>query len=178
MNFNYRYIGFCNVSEMSKKISSLDQSVWDEDSTRQDSFYNHKDTKTIMLMWDLNSLYDNSKGKIHSHYHELEIDSFLDKIKPIYLLKYGEGDFVRVLIVNLLPGGGIPPHKDEGNGLEKCRRTHIAIKTNPLVLFNVGGEIKHLDSGEIWEINNQNMHAVINDSDKDRWHFIIDYLQE
>ena len=29
--------------------------------------------------------------------------------------------------------------------------------------------------GEIWEINNQNLHSVDNNSNEDRIHFIIDY---
>jgi hypothetical protein len=35
-----------------------------------------------------------------------------------------------------------------------------------------------MKEGEIWEINNQSLHSVRNDSEYDRVHFIIDYKQE
>jgi quercetin dioxygenase-like cupin family protein len=48
--------------------------------------------------------------------------------------------------------------------------------TNKDILFTVGNTTKNLKEGEIWEINNQNLHSVQNNSKEERIHLIIDYL--
>jgi hypothetical protein len=123
----------------------------------------------------MESLLINQKGKIHPNFYKFNIESVLQELSPIYEKKYGKGEFIRVLLVKLKKESKITAHIDTGDSLEFCKRTHIAIITNPLVIFNVGGEEKYIKEGEIWEINNQNLHSVDNKSDKDRIHFIIDY---
>jgi len=43
------------------------------------------------------------------------------------------------------------------------------------VTFFVGGESRKMGEGEIWEINNANVHAVTNKSDLARVHLIVDW---
>ena len=73
----------------------------------------------------------------------------------------------------MLANSTIPPHVDGGT---VGHRHHIPVITNTGVIFTVGGEEKHMKQGEIWEINNQLPHAVVNHGNKDRVHLIADWI--
>ena len=174
-NFNYNYVGMYDVSIIRNLLNEINEDVWLEHTLRQTQFEAHKETQTIELMWDINSLPSNEKGKIHNNFYKFNIGPMLDGLKFIFKNKYGEGEFIRVLLVKLKNNSYIYPHKDFGTSLNTCKRTHIPVITNPLVKFIVGGEEKYMKEGEIWEINNGVTHSVENKSDEDRIHFIIDY---
>jgi quercetin dioxygenase-like cupin family protein len=175
MKDNYSYVGYIDVSSIKNKLIETKEDIWLEHTLRQTQFKAHSETQTIELMWDINSLPTNERGRIHPNFYEFNIDSLLTDLKPIYELQYGEGEFIRVLLVKLKKESSIYPHQDYGTSLQTCKRTHIAVITNPLVTFTVGAEDKHLKEGEIWEINNGITHSVLNASNEDRIHFIIDY---
>lgn len=175
MSFNFKMYGNIDVSDLKDGLNGLD---WNEHTIRQNSYEMHKDTQTLEVMWDLESLRTDKIGKIHSNYYKLNMTSFLEKIKPIYELNYGDGYFIRVLIVKLKANSNIEPHVDKGYSLMTAKRTHIPIITNPEVTFTVGGETKHLKEGEIWEIDNSKEHSVDNNSDLDRIHLIMDYTKK
>ena len=40
--------------------------------------------------------------------------------------------------------------------------------------YTVNGETVNMKEGECWEINNQRPHSVLNDSDIDRVHLLVD----
>jgi hypothetical protein len=127
-------------------------------------------------MWSLESLSNkfltNKKTK---EYNLFDIDSFLQKIKKLYVNQYGLGEFKRIILTKLNANSNIDMHQDLGASLENCIRTHIPIITNSNVYFVVGGEKKNMKIGEIWEIDNKKPHMVINKSNFDRVHLIIDY---
>ena len=172
---NYNYVGNIDVSVIKDKLLEVGEEIWLEHTLRQTQFNAHRETQTVELMWDIDSLPNNTQGKIHSNFYNFNIESLLVDLKPMYKELYGEGEFIRVLLVKLKKHSSIYPHEDYGDSLVTCRRTHIAVITNPLVTFIVGGEEKNMKEGEIWEINNSVTHSVENTSDQDRVHFIIDY---
>jgi len=173
MSFNFKLYGTINVDCLKDKLNELD---WDEHTLRQNVAKVHQCTQTLEIMWHYESLQTNEVGKIHSNYYALNIDTFLQKLKPIYELNCGKGYFLRVLLVKLKANSNIAPHVDKGDSLKNCNRTHIAIITNPKVTFTVGGETKHLREGEIWEIDNTKKHSVDNNSNEDRVHLILDWF--
>lgn len=175
MKNNYKFISNINVSDFKSKIIELPKNLWDEHTIRQTLFEPHKHTQTLEIMWDMESLQNNKIGKIHSNYYKLDMEFFLDKLKPIYEITYGKGYFVRVLLVKLKANTKISSHIDNGKSLINCKRTHIPIITNDLVTFTIDGETKNLKEGEVWEINNTKEHSVDNNSNMDRIHLIIDY---
>lgn len=172
---NFNYIGSVDVSTIKEVLLKIDESVWLENTIRQNTFNVHKHTETIDLMWDMQSLISNTKGTIHPNFHKFKIDELIEKLIPIYKTIYGDGEFIRVVLTKLKKNTEVYPHVDNGISLSNCKRTHIPVITNPLVTFTIENETKFLKEGEIWEINNQNMHSVQNKSDVDRIHFIIDY---
>jgi hypothetical protein len=165
--------GNIDVTQLKDNLTGLD---WNEHNIRQNLGV-HRNTETLEVIWDFDSLQTNKIGKIHSNYYKLDMESFLEKMKPIYESNYGEGYFIRVLIVKLKANTNIEPHVDNGYSLMTAKRTHIPIITNSKVTFTVNGETKYLKEGEIWEINNSKVHSVDNNSDEDRIHLIIDYTK-
>jgi hypothetical protein len=172
---NYNYIGIVDVSDIKDKIKSLDDSYWKADTQRQETYDIHRYTEALPLMWDIENVDTLEISKKRTLFYELEIQTLLDKIEPIYKEKYGDGYINRVVLVKLLANRDIPPHADTGPLLVP-RRTHIALITNPEVFFIVNNEEKNMKEGEIWEIDNSKEHSVENLSDEDRVHFIIDYV--
>jgi hypothetical protein len=165
--------GNVDVTQLKDNLTGLD---WNEHNIRQNLGV-HRNTETLEVIWDFDSLQNNKIGKIHSNYYKLDMESFLEKMKPIYVSNYGEGYFIRVLIVKLKANTNIEPHVDNGYSLMTAKRTHIPIITNSKVTFTVNGETKYLKEGEIWEIDNSKVHSVDNNSDEDRIHLIIDYTK-
>jgi len=176
-NYNYKLLGNCNVTNLKNKIDKLTEQDWLEHQLRQNLFEVHKHTNTLEILWDIDSLNNNTVGKVHNNFFKLNIETFLKNIEPLYKNYYGSGYFIRVLITKLKSNLIISPHIDKGNSLKDCKRTHIPIKTHPNCIFTIGGETKHLKEGEIWEINNfQKEHSVENNSNEDRIHMILDYI--
>lgn len=175
MNFNFNYVGHIDISEIKNKLLSINDKAWTEITERQNASVTHKHTESIALMWDMDSLEFHTVGKLHLNFYNFNIKTLLKSLKPIYRKRYGDGYFIRALLVKLKKNSKILPHVDKGYSLSICKRTHIAIITNPASIFNVGGELKHLKEGEIWEINNLKTHSVQNDG-KDRIHLILDYV--
>ena len=53
-------------------------------------------------------------------------------------------------------------------------RIHIPISTNPAVVFYCGAEKIHMRAGECWIFDNWRRHNVVNDSEYERIHLVID----
>ena len=54
-------------------------------------------------------------------------------------------------------------------------RVHCPLTTNEMCEFHVGESSRFLEPGEIVEINNRRMHAVVNSGAQKRVHLIVDY---
>ena len=102
----------------------------------------------------------------------------------IPLIKYIFGSFKlkhigRLQFSLLRSKENINMHTDKNEWARNYKRIHIAINTNNNVNFNfkVGNKFinNKIKEGEIIEFNNLIPHGVINDSDFDRIHIIIDY---
>jgi len=135
----------------------------------------HKDTQSIYLrMPDFINR--------HTVFNELEANTTTilansPKVQDIILecmYVVGCSRLGRVMIVNLKPGGVITSHIDEGLYAASYRRFHLPLVTNPNVRFTVGNVTRHLKEGLLYEILNKQLHSVINDSDEDRLHLIMD----
>jgi hypothetical protein len=175
---NYFFVGNCNIEQIVKALNSVPNDIWLEHKYRQTAGNVHKYTNTIELMWHVDSLHNGSLGKIHhTNYLKFNIPDFLKSVKSLYENAYGNGHFIRVMLVKMLANSHIVPHIDYGTSLTYCKRTHIPIITNENVIFTVNDENKHMKAGEIWEIDNTVIHSVINNSNYDRIHLIIDYVE-
>jgi hypothetical protein len=91
----------------------------------------------------------------------------------------------RCLIASLPPGVGIGPHTDIIPPCSEAARLaippavyyeryHIVLQSNPGAIFRCGSEQVHMATGEVWWFNNTIEHEVINNSNDDRIHLIVD----
>ena len=187
MNFDddFKRIGDFDISDLLERSIAIEESVWAGDEFRQEKFEAHKHTQTIKLIMDEDGRHRDPT--VHPFYHEFQsvlapIEQFVrskidNTLKAKYLRKKnGRGYFIRMILVNLKANGVIRRHIDTGESLLKCHRMHLPVLTNELVIFSVGDSDKHLQAGELWEINNRHIHGVVNNSGKGRIHLIMDYV--
>jgi len=80
----------------------------------------------------------------------------------------------KCIITKLKPGGVIAPHIDEGLSPEYYQRYHIPLNSEPGSLFLCGDEIVGMQTGDVWWVNNREMHEVKNNSADDRIHLIVE----
>jgi hypothetical protein len=159
----FKYIGRMPVEPFHYRINKLPKDIWDKCDYRQISFNVHKNTKSIVILFDGyldQMLYDLFKPVLIP-----EIDRMA--AGRIYKLH-------RIIIANLPAGEKIDTHIDEYKIFDYVRRFHLVLKTNKDVDFYCGGEIKNLKRGEVWEISNRDKHNVVNRGTTDRWHLIFD----
>ena len=83
-----------------------------------------------------------------------------------------------VIVTRLRPGSQIHPHTDDGRAANYYQRYHVAIQSLPGALFNIGDETVNFQTGDIWMIDNQVMHSVVNNSADDRIVMIVDIRSE
>lgn len=175
--FDFKFLGKIDITPTLEKLNTITEEQWGNHTHRNQSFRVHKHTNTLDILWDKSSLSTGQPGKKdEDNYNQIDFDFIKQQLEPIYKKHYGEGEFIRVLIPRLSPGGYIPKHRDGGKSLMQVKRTHIPLITNKDIIFKVGDTTKNLKAGEVWEINNAREHAVNNNSEEYRIHLIVDYL--
>lgn len=176
-SWNYQYGSLpVDLSSIIQEIKSFEEE-WLRDTSRQDKLATHKDTKMFQLRfmsyhWELgqgNTSYD------INYFKNKESNESVNAIYE-YLENLYDGKVIRGEIIQMNKHSGIKPHVDGGVMLQLGRRIHIPLITNPKVIFEVFGEKKYLEVGSWYEINNIIPHSVINDSEYDRVHFIVDLM--
>lgn len=109
-------------------------------------------------------------------------DEWKDVLLPIMdlaakKLGYSTYQFPRVMLARLPAGAEISPHKDT-MASHYVHKIHVPLITNPKTIFHVGTKSKHLQVGEIVEVNNKRSHAVFNKGNNDRVHLIFECYNE
>jgi len=80
-----------------------------------------------------------------------------------------------VRFLRLGAGSEIREHKDFKLGFEDgVMRVHIPVVTDPSVEFYLDGERVNMKPGEVWYLNLNLKHRVLNRSTSDRVHLVID----
>lgn len=80
-----------------------------------------------------------------------------------------------VRLLNLAAGAVIKTHRDRELSFEQGEaRLHLPIFTHPKVLFTIDGQAMHMPAGECWYLNANLPHSVVNESNIDRIHLVID----
>lgn len=80
-----------------------------------------------------------------------------------------------VRLMRLAAGAQIKPHRDRGLAMEYGEvRLHLPLRTDPAVIFLVGGQPVPMGEGELWYMNADLEHSVINGSREERVHLVVD----
>ncbi len=167
-------IGDINVSNFAKIISNIDENKWKEWSLRQTKFEVHKNTNSIPFIWNK---WDAKNRLINLDYmnQDTQLWTMLSPFLSKLVRKY-DGLIVNCLFARLPAGSDIKPHKDISINLLLVHRIHLVIISSPLVKFFIDKNPYEFPVGRIFELSNDRIHSVINNSNEDRVHLIVDVL--
>jgi len=150
--------------------------LWEAITMRQDYPGSaHKDTKAIYLRWSEDqspaAAFHDTDTIPYPAVHLLpEAIPLVDGLAThLDALRLG-----RVMIVALKPGGIITPHRDEGAYARYYERFHISLLSDDGNLFTCGDETIHMEAGTAWTFDHHKEHSVVNDSERERIHLIMD----
>ena len=173
--FNFKLHKKYDVSDILNNVKKINDE-WNDYAFRQNRQYSerrnpHLYTNTFVIQFHS---FDWTFGdKINPEVKDAEmLDVVSSIVKDLELMCDGVSG--RVLLIKLLANKDVSEHTDRGEYLSAVRRFHIPVITNDLVSYTVNGETINMKEGECWEINNLKPHSVLNDSDIDRVHLLID----
>lgn len=172
--FNFKFLGNYDITNIKNIVSSFTENDWLQYTKRQETYEAHKQTLCIPVLFDL--MYDNRIGEKTNYYSlfKEEIELITNHINKS---KNKKGFIIRFEIVKMLAKTKIPEHVDNSPSLIEHSRIHLPICTTDEVFFKINDEEKNLKEGEIWEIDNVDIHSVTNNSDIDRIHIIFDWKE-
>jgi len=171
-----RELGEFDSSALREAILSQDAAAWNEDQYRQDKYEVHRQTESIVLVFTDGSNWPKSTVQKEPGWDRLAdvavplMHAIIDKHYP------KGGTIIRAMAAKLLAGGRIDPHHDQHPSFHCGHRIHIPITTNPRVRFMIDGRPYQFKVGEVYELNNQKQHSVMNKGTEDRITFIFDYV--
>lgn len=159
--------------------------LWKEDTYLRDYPQGpFNQIESIMLRFPVKGVYETEeelKNHLSTYDQHENIDypayKILPEARPIIMslmTRVGGERLGRVMINKICPGGKIFPHKDTPSHTEYYSRFHVVLKSSPGVVFRAGEEHVYMAQGEVWWFDNKEEHEVINNSDDDRIHMIID----
>lgn len=153
-------------------VTGLAADVWLEDKIRQQSFEQHKQTQSVVMLfsstWPDPAVEKRSGWEHFSAPANRLIEQIVGKHYP------PGGRIIRAMAAKLLAGGRINLHKDAHPSFAAAHRIHVPLVTNPDVDFVIRGKSHYLEEGVAYEVSNLDYHAVTNRG-ADRIHFIFDY---
>ena len=173
-DFRFNFCGEVDVTAISDHLSRFD-SEWVLDTSRQEMYADHKHTNSYFISEHSNQWMIGDPYALENRCQDPVLFSLVEPIIKM-LEKLHKGKVGKALFIRLPAGKVVDAHHDIGEYLNVVRRTHIAITTNDEVGFTIDGETKLLKVGEVWEINNNKLHAVHNNGSTDRVHLLIDVL--
>jgi hypothetical protein len=164
------------IESISKELLSY-YDEWLIDTSRQNSYETHKDTFAFEIR-SLDYLHSFETDGICVTKRSLSSDAAREEFSSIvnYVESLAGGKLIRAEFINMKPRSRIRTHKDRSDVLYVARRFHIPIKTNYLVTFSSGSEVRNLKTGILYELNNIRYHSVQNASEENRIHLILDVL--
>jgi hypothetical protein len=167
--------GGVDTTLLREAILGQDDLAWEEDGQRQDDYDVHSQTKSIVM------LFASLTWPQVTITREKGWDRIADVANPIMAeiierFYSPGGTIIRAVAAKLAAGGSITPHIDSLKSFRHGHRIHIPVTTNKLVRFMIDGQPYRFEIGNVYEINNQKTHSVINAGKEDRINFIFDYI--
>jgi len=171
-----RNLGKIDIAALRERVLEVPEALWEaEDASKPNRFAELDTTRHIVFRFvpnflDWRNAYDRP---LMADWRPL-----LDPVLAQAVAPYGyeRGDYPRIMLARMAPGGVIQPHRDANPAAKWPHKVHIALVTNPDVTFFVDGVGYTFEEGEAVEVNNMSVHAVENRSDFDRIHLIFEYF--
>lgn len=170
-----RVLGNVDIAKLREAVLAIPESTWDaENADKPNRFEALDKTRHIVFRF-----VDNFQDWRASHDRPLWADwsallmPVLEQATRPYA--YARGEFPRVMLARMAPGGIIKPHRDANPAARWPHKIHVPLLTNDKVTFYVDGVGYRMPEGDAFEVNNMGVHAVQNAGDSDRIHLIFEY---
>lgn len=170
-----RRLGTVDIAPLRDAVLALPETVWDaENEGKPNKFGALGETRHIIFRFVSNFLdwRDSYERPLWRDYQPL-VEPVLAAATAEY--GYARGDFPRIMLARMAPGGAIHPHRDENPAAKWPHKIHVPLQTNDDVAFYIDGVSHHFAEGEAVEVNNMGVHAVANRGQTDRIHLIFEY---
>ena len=171
-----RALGAIDATALCDAILGQEDIAWHEDESRQESFYVHDQTRSIVMIALDDSIWPNgpvSRGPGWKRIADVALPVMQEIIENHYAMG---GEVIRAVAARLKAGGIIKAHSDVHQSFHCAHRIHVPLTTNPKVWFTIHGRPFQFKPGQAYEIANQKQHSVVNKGAEDRITFIFDYI--
>jgi hypothetical protein len=171
-----RRLGPVDISALREAVGKVPEELWDEENASKPNRFAALDaTRHIVFRFiagpqDWRSFYERP---LWSEWSDVLLP-VLRQATAAY--GYSNGEFPRVMLARMAPGGIIHPHKDASPAAKWPHKIHVPLQTNEAVTFFIDDRPYHLAEGEAVEVNNMAKHAVENRGQTDRIHLIFEYF--
>lgn len=170
-----RRLGQVDIARLKERVLALSEEQWEAENRAKPNRFDALDaTRHIVLRFLPNFL--DWKGAADRP----AMDEWRDVMDPVLAAAtapygYRRGDFPRIMLARMAPGGVIQPHRDANPAAKWPHKVHVPLLTNPDVTFFIDGVGHKIAEGEAVEVNNMAVHAVENRGSTDRVHLIFEY---
>ena len=170
-----RKLGQIDISALREAVLALPDSVWDAENASKPNRFNALDATRHIVFRFVASAADWRLSRDRPLWAEWR--PLLEPVLSAATADYGyeRGEFPRVMLARMGPGGVIRPHWDNNPAAKWPHKIHIPLTTNDQVTFTIDGTGYHLAEGEAVEVNNMALHSVTNEGTSDRIHLIFEY---
>jgi hypothetical protein len=170
-----RALGPVDIATLREAVLAIPEATWDAENAGKPNRFQALDATRHILFRFPERLSDWRTGQDRPLMEEWR--SLLEPVLAAATATYGyeRGDFPRIMLANMAPGGVIHPHRDTNASAKWPHKIHVPLTTNDKVTFYVEGQGYHFAEGEAVEVNNMGLHAVANAGDSNRIHLIFEY---
>jgi hypothetical protein len=170
-----RRLGAVDIAALKAAVLAIPEPVWDAENADKPNRFEALDKTRHIVFRFVDSVRD-WRGS-HDRPAWAEWRALLEPVMRAATApyEYANGEFPRVMLARMGPGGEIKPHRDANAAAKWPHKIHVPLLTNDKVTFFVDGIGYHLPEGEAAEVNNMGVHAVTNAGDIDRIHLIFEY---
>ena len=148
--------------------------LWNDVPQRKD--WPAQEYTDLTLLYNLPDQQTDAFGKFHINEKIIEdtgLKKLFNELTQITGKRLG-----RAMFIKLPAKKSISPHIDRGYHLEHCDRIHLPIITDNHVSFIINGKTYPMPAGTVSRINNNILHSVENNSNNDRVHLVMDFVDK
>ena len=172
----FRELGSFDVADLIKLVGTLPDSLWAvEDERKENNFSVFHHTQHIIFRFtpgnsDHTKFYTNPIWQVWQGRLQPLMDAITDQ--------YGHKDRVysKIMLARLLPRQVIDRHVDGAGANLYTHKVHVPLITAPEVEFLIEEEVRHLEVGQAYEVNNIVRHGVSNPTEIARVHLIFEHF--
>jgi Aspartyl/Asparaginyl beta-hydroxylase len=169
-------LGPIDIDALRDAVLAIPQAVWDRENADKPNRFEALDKTQHIVFRFVDKLDDWRQS--HDRPMWPQFRSLLEPILAQATRPYGyaNGGFPRIMLARMGPGGIIHPHIDASPSAKWPHKIHVPLTTNPGVLFFITPQNHHFPVGHAVEVNNLDVHAVVNQGGSDRIHLIFEYF--